>query len=260
LHGQWPDPSFSSNGFDEGCANLIRFSLCGFPVVCITGIKKPDARPVRCVRAAIFFGQLDGAENDPSRSISERLVPVFNIAAPLPRFEPDRLALFNKGEHDMVQVIPQLNAWIDRVKRDGGATVQLLEDVRVRIRQLQTQYEMFKSTLIHSRNAARHSRGQTSEMFEMARRYCVLHAAAASVLLWAESRHVLGEFFARGEWLEPALGRLLGLLKPDWDIAPARYGEAVWAELVERFHNRTLFSVVPLRLAGRAAATRSASD
>jgi len=158
------------------------------------------------------------------------------------------LALFNKGEHDVVQVIPQLDQWINRVKDEGSAEAQLLEDLGSRIHELQTQYAMFKSTVTQSRNAARQSRGQTSEMFEMARRYCILHAAAASVLLWVESRHVLGDFFARGEWLELALDRLLGLLRPKWAIAPSRYSDAVWTELVQRFNKRTLFCVVPLQL------------
>jgi hypothetical protein len=95
-------------------------------------------------------------------------------------------------------------------------------------------------------------------MLEMARRYCVLHAVAASVLLWLKSRHRLGDFFARGEWLEAALARLTSMLKPNWNITPARNSNAVWTELRERFQNRTLFSVVPLRLAARVPG-RSAS-
>jgi hypothetical protein len=190
-------------------------------------------------------------EHEPAELPGGRLAAVFNIEAPVPRFEPDRLALFNKGENDVVQVIPQLGAWIERVRRESAAPPEALADITAQVRELQEEYAALRSVMAQNRSAVRHTRGQTPEMFETARRYCILHAASASVLLWVESRRALGDFFANGDWLALALRRLLGGLKPKWDIFPAPRFDAVWTEMVERFQNRTLFSVVPLRLAGR---------
>jgi hypothetical protein len=99
-------------------------------------------------------------------------------------------------------------------------------------------------------------------MFEMARRYCQFHAAAASVLLWAESRKVIEGFFARGDWLPLTLRRILHSMRPAWDIGPPRNLDAVSSELIHRFRERILFSVVPIRLANRddASAKRMSVD
>jgi alkylation response protein AidB-like acyl-CoA dehydrogenase len=175
---------------------------------------------------------------------------IFNLALPLPEFEPDRLTLFNKGVHDVVQAIPELHRWIERAARQDNSAAELAGHLQSLVQELKDEYACLRGAISANPAAARHSRGQTPEMFEMARRYCVMHAAAACVLLWAESRSSIGGFFARGEWLHAALLRLLGFLRPRWDLTPLPALEAVSAELTERFHSRRLLSVVPLTLAG----------
>jgi hypothetical protein len=181
--------------------------------------------------------------------------PLFDLTAPLPAFEPGQLTLFNKGTHDVPQAIPGLERWLDRVKTEGGAAAELINDLELQVEELKSEYALFRHTITTNAAAARHSRGQTSEMFEMSRRYCVFHAAAAAILLWVESRHALGDFFARGEWLTLALRRLLHSLRPAWDITPARNLDRVSSELTQRFFERTLFSVAPMALAGRRPGT-----
>jgi alkylation response protein AidB-like acyl-CoA dehydrogenase len=190
------------------------------------------------------------SESVPS-DITMRLKPVCDLTAPLPAFDPGRLTLFNKGVHDVAQAIPELDRWIERAKAQGRVATDVINDLEIQVEDLKSEYALFKHTVVSNPSAARHSRGQTSEMFEMARRYCAFHAAAASVLIWTESRHALGDFFAGGEWLSLALSRLLHSLRPAWDIAPARNLNRVGLELKERFVSRTLFSIVPLGLAGR---------
>jgi hypothetical protein len=69
--------------------------------------------------------------------------------------------------------------------------------------------------------------------------------------MWTENRYAQGGFFARGEWLTLALERVMGHIRPSWQIAPPRHADAVSAELIRMFYERTLFSIVPLALAGR---------
>jgi alkylation response protein AidB-like acyl-CoA dehydrogenase len=191
-------------------------------------------------------------EASPDASAAEmRLKQLFDLSAPLPAFEPERLSMFNKGTHDVVQAIPHLDRWIDRVKQEGSLPADLIDGIQLQLHELKREYLLFKQTILTDPAGARNSHGQTSEMFELARRYCIFHAAAASVLLWVESRHALGEFFAQGTWLQLGLHRLQKLFKPQLHIKSVPGREAVSAELVRRFHDRMLFSVVLLQLSGK---------
>jgi hypothetical protein len=92
--------------------------------------------------------------------------------------------------------------------------------------------------------------GKSPEMFELAKNYCALHAAASCVHTWLHNRRALGPFFARGEWLALALERLLRPLEGGRAARlPASWAESAAEELSRLFREDRLFSFVPLRLA-----------
>jgi alkylation response protein AidB-like acyl-CoA dehydrogenase len=195
-----------------------------------------------------------------SSSAEDRLRQIFDLTAPVPDFQPDRLTLVNKGVHDIVQAIADLDRWLAGAKRHGDVSSGLIDDLDLQVQELKIDYAMFKKAVADNAATVRHSRGQTPEMFEMARRYCVFHAAAACVLLWVESRRSLDPFFARGEWLQLALRRLRQSLRPGWNIIPPPGREAVSTELRRRFRDGILFSVVPLTLAQRINRARTQTE
>jgi hypothetical protein len=184
-----------------------------------------------------------------SPEADSRLRLIHNLGAALPGFEPSRLALFNNGRHDAVQFIPKLAGYLDEVASDAPGAI--LDDLRNQVSDLAAEYEFFRRTVALNADAARHSRGQTPEMFEYARRYCIFHAGSACVMLWGENRRAIGGFFERGEWLQFAMRRLMGVLCPYWHISPSPLTDIACTELRDRFLQGILFSAVPLSLAGQ---------
>jgi hypothetical protein len=176
-----------------------------------------------------------------------RLRQIHDLSAPLPPFQPDGLNLFNNGKHDAVQFIPQLAHYLENIASD--APREILDDLRSQVSDLAAEYEFFRRTVALNPAAARQSHGQTSEIFEYSRRYCIFHAASACVMLWAENRCALGGFFQQGEWLQYAMRRLMGILCPHWQISPSPLTDVVCSELRERFLQGMMFSAVPLSLA-----------
>jgi hypothetical protein len=67
-------------------------------------------------------------------------------------------------------------------------------------------------------------------------------------MFWAENRRSIGGFFERGEWLQCAMRRLMGVLCPYWQISPTPLTDILCSELRERFQQGILFSAVPLSL------------
>jgi alkylation response protein AidB-like acyl-CoA dehydrogenase len=188
----------------------------------------------------------------PATDVRSRLNRIFDITVPLQPFDSSRLNLFNNGKHDIVQVIPQLGDFLESAAGTSSAT---LDSIRSHVADMKAEYEFLRQTVALNPAAARHSHGQTAEMFEYARRYCIFHAAASCVLFWTENRRAIGGFFAEGEWLRAALSRLLSVLCPTWQIVPSPEPDAICDELKRRLETGMMFSAVPFSLAGRQGGT-----
>jgi hypothetical protein len=89
-------------------------------------------------------------------------------------------------------------------------------------------------------------------MFDRAKAYCGLEAAAAVVQMWLANRQRIGGWFASGEWLVSALARLnafLGRSLPMSDSLIERL-----AEMLREWHRTgTTPGVVPVRWLATAA-------
>jgi hypothetical protein len=90
---------------------------------------------------------------------------------------------------------------------------------------------------------------QSPELFEIAKKYCTLHAAACCLQMWLYNRTILGDFFAQGEWLVLSLHRLLRTIRPlPYSISDV-YVENTAQELLKLHKEDKLFSIVPFQLA-----------
>jgi hypothetical protein len=97
---------------------------------------------------------------------------------------------------------------------------------------------------------------QSPELFEIAKKYCTLHAAAACLHMWLYNRKTLGDFFAKGEWLVLSLHRLLRTLRPlPYSLSQA-YEENLAQELLKLHREDKLFSIVPFQLAQSQSQTK----
>ncbi len=89
-------------------------------------------------------------------------------------------------------------------------------------------------------------------MFDLAKKYCTLHAAATCLHMWLYNRILLGDFFAKGEWLVLALDRLLATFQPMRPALPLTFVAAATNQMVRLYEQDQAFSIVPFQFAGRA--------
>jgi alkylation response protein AidB-like acyl-CoA dehydrogenase len=176
-----------------------------------------------------------------------RLRATYSLGEPLPAFAPGKLEIVMRGCDDVLRGAELLPDQLSDVPPGSGLEPQLGESLQALAVKLQEQIEALKrrcAVLVHNHGAAYTS---SPEAFDLAKRYCTLHAATTCLHIWLHNRHDLGEFFAKGAWLVLCLDRLLS--SPGWGPVPAQgqYVEAV-AEQLSRLHNEDmLFSVVPFQ-------------
>ena len=165
------------------------------------------------------------------RELNDRIETTFSLSRPLPSFDSEQLDLFSRGGDDAVAGMAHLSdqlrsanaseALLDSVQRVAAAHRQLTADVR----------------------QARGLPGRSARRLQLAKRFAHLHAAACCMHFWIYNRDILGDFFAREEWLSVCLDRLYsedGALVED---------TCVERELVDRSRRHELFSAVPFQLA-----------
>jgi hypothetical protein len=177
------------------------------------------------------------------------LKQIFGLSVSLPGFDSARLELINRGRDDMTQSLALLPALAE--KELPSIDPRTRSDLGGLLSELRQEFLEQQQALM---NLKRHSGSvfnQPVQLFELARRHCALHAAAACWWMWLFNRESLGDFFARGEWLVLGLNRLLADLRP-WRWAFFNHHERnVSQYLLELQKDGQLFSILPIALAGR---------
>ena len=174
---------------------------------------------------------------DPAEKIdsarTQRLEAIFSLAAPLGKFDARQMDLISRDGGDAVHGIPWLCAEL-RMAEVGEAAMRCVELVALQYRELIA--DIAASTRLAERSTAR---------LELARRYTHLHAAACCIGFWIHNRETAGDFLAGEAWLCGCLNRLSG----DAALAAdAGVGDWVSRELIVRYREHRLFSVVPFQL------------
>jgi alkylation response protein AidB-like acyl-CoA dehydrogenase len=93
------------------------------------------------------------------------------------------------------------------------------------------------------------------ERFELARRYCLIHAAACCLLTWRYNHGAIDRFFDDGQWLVACLRRVVRRLTGDPSPLPVDTVEAVGGRMRQQFDECQLFSTVGVQLAGAPVAS-----
>jgi hypothetical protein len=141
----------------------------------------------------------------------DRLSGAFCLYKELPPFAPDSLKASNHGRndvfHSLERALDLLEATarqrsIDRFVHDqlswlGGGALQ-------EARRLREDVENILETSFGSLTSP--------ELFELAKRYCALHAASACVLMWCYNEW--DGFFGDGTWVILCLSRILKNMNP----------------------------------------------
>lgn len=180
-------------------------------------------------------------------AIKSRLEIIFSLQKPLPTFEANKLELFGRGADDSIQglelAMEELQALKDSSDVDQEVLDKLLMLSNLVLEELNNHDELIANSKFE------YGHDQSPELFEIAEKYCILHAAASCLHTWLYNRNHLGEFFQCGQWLVLSLHRLLRKLRPmPYDISQ-KYLENVTTELLKLYRQDKLFSIVPFQLA-----------
>jgi len=180
-------------------------------------------------------------------ALKTRLEAIFSLEKSVPPFEPNNLELFGRGMDDSLQgleiALDMLGGLKDSQEVDPEVLENLLMLGNLVLEELNAHDEQI------SQSKFEYGHDQSPELFEIAKKYCTLHAASACLHTWLYNRSILGEFFARGEWLVLSLHRLLRTLRPLPYTLSEVYVENVAQELLKLYRENQHFSIVPFQLA-----------
>jgi len=193
-------------------------------------------------------GRAAGREAEKARALVES---VFTLARPVPELDPAELTIFNRGQDCVMQALRDSAAGLDGLKGEPGVDDGVLASLTSLAGELVLRLKEHDRSLEDLLNAGGQAFGKSPETFELAKDYCLIHAAASCLHTWLHNRQAFAPFFARGEWLALALERLLYSLGGRRAAPQGNYAEGAAEELSELFREDKLFSIVPLQLAGQ---------
>lgn len=201
---------------------------------------------LQLIQLASYRAQIDANEY---RKIQERLEVIFSLEKPLPDFEPEKLDLYNRGRDDIVQGIEIALSRLYELKESPEVQPEVLQQLIALTHQIIKAIDTQERIISELGSTEASKLSKSPELFEMAKKYCALHAASACLHIWLYNRKGLGEFFAKGEWLVLCLQRLMKGLAPSLDSLPQAHTENVAEEIMKLYRQDKLFSIVPFQLA-----------
>lgn len=180
-------------------------------------------------------------------ALKTRLEAIFSLEKSVPPFEPNNLELFGRGIDDSLQGLEIALDMLEGLKDSQEVDPEVLENLLMLGNLVLEELNAHDEQISQSKFEYGHD--QSPELFEIAKKYCTLHAASACLHTWLYNRSILGEFFARGEWLVLSLHRLLRTLRPLPYTLSEVYVENVAQELLKLYRENQHFSIVPFQLA-----------
>ncbi len=176
--------------------------------------------------------------------IESRLKQIFSFNENVPTFEPEKLSIFGRGVDDVLQGLEITQKELEK-----------LENINPQVKEQIINYsnmlleELDRHDEIISNSKFEYGHNQSPELFEIAKKYCNLHAAASCLHTFVYNRNILSEFFAQGEWLVLSLHRILRTMTPLPYTISDEYSENVTQELLKLDQENKLFSIIPFSLA-----------
>jgi alkylation response protein AidB-like acyl-CoA dehydrogenase len=180
-----------------------------------------------------------------------RRATIFSLHQPLPPFEGSRLLLYNRGQDDVMQGLPAALAQLEALRSDPQIEPALAETLIALAQEVIDQLQQNDQRLEEVVATGGRMAHKSPAMFELAKGYCALHAAAACLQVWLYNRNRLGDFFAQGEWLALALDRLLKPFQPRRTAPSPAWIAAAAHEAVRLCEQKLALSIVPFQLAGK---------
>lgn len=175
------------------------------------------------------------------------LEQIFALKQPLPTFNGQQLSLFGRGADFPLQGLEMARNSIADLTPDTYTSQQVITQLRELTDLLLTELDNHDRLIAESKFEFGHE--QSPELFEIAQKYCTLHASACCLHFWLYNRTDLGKFFAQGEWVVLALHRLLRTLRPMPYFISEAYVENLTQYMLKLYQEEQQFSLVPIQLA-----------
>jgi len=188
-------------------------------------------------------------QRTPDAQVQEQLESIFCLEKPLPRFEARRLELLNRGRDDIVQGLKMSLARIADLKTEADLDIEVSEKIIGLVTEVLREIEARDKALANYFPGHGNSFHLSPDLFDLAKRHCVLHAAAACVHTWIYNRKQFRHAFAAGEWAVLCLHKLLMELQPRRLALPLSAMACTTQELSRLYQEKKLFSLIPFSLA-----------
>ena len=180
-------------------------------------------------------------------AMAQRLETIFSLSNSAPAFDGTKLELFGRGMDDPLQGLEIALKQLDELRESTDVDQKMLSKLIDLGNMILEELDAHDVEIANSKFEFGHE--QSPETFEIAKKYCTLHASACCLHMWLYNRNSLSEFFARGEWLVLSLHRLLKTIKPLPYTIDLEYVENTVQELVKLHKEQKLYSIVPIQLA-----------
>lgn len=182
---------------------------------------------------------------------TDRAAKIFDLDAELPEFNPAALELYCRGMDDGVLAMPATVEGLRKLATEAKgeeadrftAAADLAERMLAELAELRTEQQELKASFGKEYS-------QSAEMLELAKQYCVVHAAAAVVNLTVHSAGSLDDPFPSGAVLLACLDRLWRQLHPRERVADRTTIDAAARVLFQLHDENRLFSFRNIALAG----------
>lgn len=203
--------------------------------------------------------QLDGlmskaadASPEVRAAAEERAAVLFGIDRELPLYRPWDQELFSRGMDDALLAAPASLARLRRLAVEAKPDEQdwldrsadTAEELLAGAESLQERAKALKSSLGRDY-------GQSAELFDLAKEYCLLHATAACVHTYVHSAAVLDDPLPSGALLLLQLERLRRHLRPHESVTDVAVVDEVMRVLRHLYRENQLFSYWQFPLAER---------
>jgi hypothetical protein len=172
----------------------------------------------------------------------DRLGSAFCLYEALPPFAPDSLRAASHGRNDVFHALERALDFLEESTRQPSID-DLVRDELPRLGALVLQETRRLRDRVENELQTGSGGLMSPELFELAKRYCALHAASACLLMWCYNEW--DGFFGDGTWVVLCLSRILKNMNPHQRfVLPQPLTSRSVNHLEVCFHNKKPFSLL----------------
>lgn len=192
-----------------------------------------------------------GAATEVRDEACQRAAKLFDLDAELGEFRPADLELYCRGMDDGVLAMPAAVQGVRRLAAEAkGDEADRFTAAAALADRMLAELGGLRAEQVRLKDGLGKEYSQSAELLELAKQYCVVHAAAAVVNLTVHSAGVLNDPFPNGAVLLACLDRLWRQLYPRELVADSATIDATASVLFQQHDENRLFSFRDIALAG----------